>query len=142
MSTVPTIREVTSSDAKALLPLVQELVTSFRVVPESYQVSFHRLVQNHSALVLVAESEGELVGYSLGFIHDTFYANGPVSWLEEIMVNPAHRRSGLGGRLVKAFEAWSQENGAVLSALATRRASEFYESIGYEESASYYRRLL
>ncbi len=41
-----------------------------------------------------------------------------------------------------AFEAWSKKNGANLSALATRRAAKFYEAIGYEESATFYRRLL
>ncbi len=91
---------------------------------------------------MVAESEGELVGYILGFIHDTFYANGPVAWVEEIMVHPEYRRTGLGGRLMESFESWCKSNGAVLSALATRRASEFYEAIGYEASAKYYRRLL
>ena len=91
---------------------------------------------------MVAEFNGEITGYCLGFIHDTFYANGPVAWIEEIMVESSHRRSKVGHRLMAAFEAWAKENGAVLSALATRRAAHFYEAIGYEASATYYRRLL
>lgn len=139
---VPEIREATPDDTARLLPLVQDFVASFKLEPEAYRISFQRLLQNESAIVLVAESEGRLVGYILGFVHDTFYANGPVGWVEEIMVESEHRRTGLGGHLMGSFECWCKTKGAVLSALATRRASKFYEAIGYAESATYYRRLL
>ena len=142
MSMVPRIRKASIDDTSRLLPLVQDFVTSFELEPEAYRTSFQRLLQNESAIVLVAESEGRLVGYILGFVHDTFYANGPVGWVEEIMVHSEHRRTGLGGHLMESFECWCKTKGAVLSALATRRASKFYEVIGYAESATYYRRLL
>ena len=45
-------------------------------------------------------------------------------------------------KFAPSFEAWAKNEGAVLAALATRRASSFYTAIGYEESASYFRKLL
>ena len=142
MSTEPTIRPAKAEDEARLLPLVQDFVASFELDPDSYCSSFQRLIANDSALVMVAEADGRLVGYILGFVHDTFYANGPVAWVEEIMVHSEYRRSGLGGQLMESFESWCSSKGAVPSALATRRASEFYKAIGYEESATYFRRLL
>ncbi len=142
MSIEPKLRRAEIGDEARLLSLVQEFVASFELEPDSYKTSFHRLVRNESAFVMVAEANGQLVGYILGFVHDTFYANGPVAWVEEIMVHSEHRRTGLGGRLMDSFESWCKSRGAILSALATRRASKFYEAIGYEESATYYRRLL
>ena len=142
MSIEPELRRAEIGDEANLRSLVQEFVASFELEPESYKSSFHQLVRNESAFVMVAESDGQLVGYILGFIHDTFYANGPVGWVEEIMVHSEYRRTGLGGRLMDSFESWCKSRGAILSALATRRASKFYEAIGYEESATYYRRLL
>lgn len=136
------VRKAKSGDETKLLPLVQDFVASFELDGDSYRASFQRLLQNESALLLVAEADGEIVGYLLGFVHDTFYANGPAAWIEEIMVHSDHRRTGLGGRLMESFEAWCQDQGAVLAALATRRASKFYTAIGYEESATYFRRLL
>lgn len=41
-----------------------------------------------------------------------------------------------------AVETWASEQGARFMALATRRAAAFYEALGYDESATYYRRLL
>ncbi|MFT4519192.1 MAG: GNAT superfamily N-acetyltransferase [Halioglobus sp.] len=62
--------------------------------------------------------------------------------MEEIMVASSHRRVGVGEALMAEFEEWAKSEGATLSAMATRRASSFYEAIQYEESATYYRKLL
>jgi GNAT superfamily N-acetyltransferase len=80
--------------------------------------------------------------YLLGFLHDTFYANGPVGWVEELMVNSTYRRRGGGRMLMVEFERWVSGRGGRIVALATRRASEFYQAVGYEESATYLRKVL
>jgi len=138
----PLIRLAGRADSASLLPLVEDFVASFEVDAEQFSASFLRLLDNRQAHLLVAESDDTLVGYCLGFVHDTFYANGPVAWVEEIMVHADYRRSGLGAGLMTAFESWAKSQGAALSALATRRAASFYSSIGYKESATYFRRLL
>ena len=136
------LRNAKPEDAEELLPLVSEFVASFELDSEKFYSSFQQLVQDNNAVVVVAQFNGKIVGYCLGFVHQTLYANGPVAWLEEIMVSSQQRRSGIGEKLTAAFEDWAKEQGAVLSALATRRASTFYEAIGYEASATYFRRLL
>jgi GNAT superfamily N-acetyltransferase len=90
---------------------------------------------------VAAASDGELVGYLLGFRHLTFYANGPVGWVEEILVRSGRRESGIGRALMTAFEDWAATGNCALVALATRRAKPFYLAIGYQESATYLRKL-
>lgn len=136
------VRKATVEDFPALLPLVEEFVSSFTLDTAKFSESYTRLLTDTSAAVLVAVSNDDIAGYCLGFVHDTFYANGKVAWLEELMVDTGRRRSGLGEALVLAFEQWARTEGAVLSALATRRAANFYGAIGYEESATYFRRIL
>jgi GNAT superfamily N-acetyltransferase len=100
-------------------------------------------MEDDAAYMAVAESEGTVVvGYVLAFCHQTLYANGPVAWVEEIMVNAEHRKQGVGRELMNAAEQWTAGRGCKLVALATRRASNFYESLGYEASATYYRKLI
>ena len=82
------------------------------------------------------------VGYLLGFRHLTFYANGPVGWVEEIVVRDQERGQGVGRILMSAFEQWAADQGCALVALATRRAAPFYRALGYEESAAYFRKVL
>ncbi|NQX90076.1 MAG: GNAT family N-acetyltransferase [Halioglobus sp.] len=136
------IRRATNDDLDGLLPLVEDFVASFELNQSSFRESFSRLQSNPDAITLVAVEKGKLIGYCLGFCHDTFYANGKVAWLEEIMVSEAFRRKRVGASLMSEFEVWAKSKGAVLSALATRRGSSFYEAISYDPSATYYRKLL
>ena len=93
-------------------------------------------------LFVAADELGMVNGYLLGFVHDAFFANGTIAWIEEMYVSEEMRRSGVGLVLEEQFELWARNRGATLIALATRRASAFYTAIGYKESASYYRKFL
>lgn len=135
------LRRARLDDEQALLPLVGAFATSF--VPEemAFRASFRALMEDDKTCLLVADA-GSLVGYLLGLVHETFYANGPVGWVEEVMVEESWRRRGVGRQLMEAFEGWACGRGCRLVALATRRAAPFYLALGYEESATYFRRLL
>lgn len=136
------IRKAEHSDADTLFVLVDQFATSFRPEREGFEASLGHLLADDSAHLLVAELDGALIGYCLGFDHYTFYANGRVSWVEEIMVRQDVRRGGVGRALMDDFEAWARSRGSKLVALATRRAAPFYTALGYEESATYFRKLL
>jgi hypothetical protein len=43
---------------------------------------------------------------------------------------------------MRALERWAAVQGCALVALATRRAAPFYRAVGYEESATYFRKVL
>src|SRR5690606_3085959 len=101
-----------------------------------------RLVGQDDAWLGVAESAGRLIGYCLGFDNMTFNANGRVSWIEEIMAAESRRRQGIGRALMDEFEKWARSRGSKLIGLATRRAAPFYDALGYEASATYYRKIL
>jgi GNAT superfamily N-acetyltransferase len=92
--------------------------------------------------LLLAVTGKESAGYLLGFRHLTFYANGPVAWVEEIAVRQQDRGQGIGRALMSEFERWAAAQGCALVALATRRAAPFYGALGYEESAAYFRKVL
>ena len=136
------IRAARGSDAEGLFPLVVEFATSF--VPErgAFDGAFRRILADQGACLLVAELEGRAIGYLLGFEHLTFFANGAASWVEEIAVASSDRRKGIGRALMTRFEQWAGSRGARVVALATRRAGGFYLALGYEESASYFRKVL
>lgn len=136
------IRIATPEDAEAVFSLASDLATSFEIDNGQFLESFHRILSDEHALLLVAVEGAVPVGYCLGFQHTTFFANGTVAWVEEIVVNSPHREKGCGRSMMAAFERWAANRGARLVALATRRASEFYRALGYEESATYFRKLI
>lgn len=137
------VRLAKPTDRETVWPLARDLATSFRLERASFDASFEALVDAEYALVLVAETPPVgVVGYLLAHTHGTFLANGPVTWVEEVMVAPQTRRTGVGRALMTRAERWSRTVGAAYVALASRRAGEFYLALGYEDSAVFFRKML
>ena len=125
-----------------MFDLAEDFATPFAPERAAFETALADIIATEAANLSVAEVGGEVVGYCLGFDHYTFYANGRVAWVEEITVHETMRRRGVGKALMENFEEWSRNRDNRLVALATRRAASFYKSIGYEESATFFRRLL
>ena len=136
------IRKAQPEDFNAVLPMATELATSFVVDPDTFKSSFSNCVSGDSSLVLLAEVDASLVGYLLGFDHLAFFANGRVAGVEEIYVAPDHRGGGIGRTLMQAFEKWAESRDSAQVVVCTRRASEFYSALGYEETATCFRNVL
>jgi GNAT superfamily N-acetyltransferase len=136
------VRRANAHDLDSLFALLEQFATSFKPERASFERCVSHLLGDDSAWLAVAECDGEIVGYCLGFDHYALYADGRVSWVEEITVKEGLRRKGIGSALMAAFEAWAQSRDSKLVALATRRAAPFYKTLGYEESAVYFRKLL
>lgn len=136
------VRRATPTDLEGVFELARSFATSFQPEIEAFAASFHHLIAQDDALLLVVEESGQLLGYLLGFDHYALFANGRVSWVEETMVREDRRREGHGEDLMVQFEQWAKSRDSKLVALATRRAAGFYRSLGYEESATYFRKLV
>ncbi len=136
------IRQAQSGDRDEVFTLARDFATSFEVEREPFNTSFRNILDDPDALLLVAEDHGEVIGYCCGLDHDTLFANGSVAWVEEITVRASRRQSGIGKLLMTAFEDWARSRNSRYVALGTRRAADFYQAIGYEESAVYFRKLL
>jgi GNAT superfamily N-acetyltransferase len=136
------IRQAEVGDADGVSALAAELAQSFTFSLERFRASYPALLIADGACLLVAMSGTESVGYLLGFRHLTFYANGPVAWVEEVVVRKQDRGCGVGAALMCGFERWAARQECALVAVATRRAAPFYRALGYEESAIYFRKVL
>ena len=138
------IRAATTADAEAVAALAGELAQSYPFSRTAFDASFAAVLEHDDACLLLAgpDDAAGAVGYLLGSAHRTFYANGPVASVEEILVRQPHRGRGVGRALMGAFERWAAGRGCRLVTLATRRAVPFYRALGYEESAMYLRRTL
>jgi len=135
------VRAARPGDGAQVWPLAREFATSFRPESSAFEATFAALIRRHDTLVVVAETPGAgIVGYLLASSHGTFLANGPVAWIEELMVAPSARRSGVGRALVEAAEEWAGRIPAAYIALASRRAGAFYRRLAYQDSVTYFRK--
>lgn len=136
------IRRAEKTDADEIFALAREFGLTFLPEREAFDVALPQLLRNDDAMLLAAVVGGRVHGYLLGFVHLTLFANGPVAWVEEAMVQTGSRRQGIGRALLVEFEAWARSREAGYVAMATRRAPEFYHALGYEASATFYRKVL
>lgn len=136
------IRRCLPEDEKSIFALARDFATSFPMNEAGFSKAFSLVLVAPGMFLAVAESEEAVIGYVLGTVHPTFYASGNVGWVEEIMVQQDFRRKGVGRLLMDGFEQWVLSRDCRLIALATRRASDFYKSLGYSESATYFRKVM
>jgi GNAT superfamily N-acetyltransferase len=135
------IRSAAVEDLEQLWPLVQDFAFSYEPERSAFERSLSDLLGRSDTLVLVAVANASaIVGYLLGSYHETFFANGPVAWVEELMVRESSRHQGVASKLMSAAEEWARTIPTAYIALASRRADDFYLRIGYEGSATYFRK--
>lgn len=137
-----TYREVKKSDQEELFRLVCEFPTPIAISKQFFDDMFKNSISDTRSIIMVAESDDQLIGYISGYVHEAFYASGSVAWVDEVLVTEKHRGSSIGGKLMARFEKQAKEHNCVLVSLATTGAKGFYEHIGYVSKAGYYKKYL
>ncbi|WP_339793026.1 GNAT family N-acetyltransferase [uncultured Imperialibacter sp.] len=136
---------------------IAEIVEASRHVPElvnPYEESvYHERLDGTEHLMLVAEAEGKVVGFKVGYNRckdGSFY-----SWMGGLL--PAYRGQGIYQELTSAMEQWAAEKGYTHMLLKTRNklkpmirfclsqgyyVSGFSEHLDAMESRIYFRKEL
>lgn len=97
-------------------------------------------IRDKDAVVLVAEENGEVVGYSYGSNegHDWMSLRGPAGELHDIVVDPAHRGKGVGEQLLNEIVKALEEKGAPRVVLSTafqnETAQRLFEKAGFRRT--------
>jgi GNAT superfamily N-acetyltransferase len=134
------IRAATPEDVPALLRFVHELATYERApdAVEADEAMLHAALFGADAHVfaLVAEDEGEAVGFALWFWTFSTWLGRRGVYLEDLYVRPEHRGNGHGRALLAALARRCTDAGggrvewAVLD--WNTPAIDFYRSLGAE----------
>jgi ribosomal-protein-alanine N-acetyltransferase len=121
-----TIRPAGLADLQAVLGLDQVCFGSEAWSPASWADEFGRIGQDR--VILVAD-EGSVVGYAVLLVPPV--AEDPVELLR-IAVAPAERRTGIGGRLLRAALASAAGRKMLLEvAESNKNASALYAGVGF-----------
>lgn len=126
-----TIQQATVNDLDTLYEIERECFTTEAFTKE--QIAY--LLQNPSAVSLVAKIDGETVGFIIG---STYRGNKRIGHVYTIDVALKHRRKGIGLRLLNELEQIFVENGVETCYLEVRidnvAARELYRKQGYIET--------
>jgi len=128
----PLVRRATASDAPRLAQLSGEL--GYPVAADTIAARLARLLGRPGDVVLVAEADGEVVGWVHGSEQDLLESATRCELLG-LVVDARHRARGVGRRLVAAVESWAAGRGlelvSVRSNISRAESHPFYERLGY-----------
>jgi ribosomal protein S18 acetylase RimI-like enzyme len=82
----------------------QRFIAPLPQLPGRYGQFLVAQIARPEMVVLVAEREGGVVGYAFGGMEGSDYMalRGPAGVLHDLVVDPEHRRQGIGARLLEA----------------------------------------
>jgi ribosomal protein S18 acetylase RimI-like enzyme len=137
-ASTPLVRRATADDLPALGRLGALLVRAHHDfdarrfiaptadTPEAYAWFLRTQLDEPDAAVLVAEADGEVIGYAYATVegHDYMALRGPAGVLHDVIVDPAHRRRGAGRLLLEAALAFLRARGTPRAVLSTAVANE------------------
>jgi ribosomal protein S18 acetylase RimI-like enzyme len=147
-----TVRRATPADVKAIGRLAALLVRTHhdfdpqRFIPatsrtaEGYGSYLGSQLDERDIVVLAAELEGEVIGYTYAGMEGNDYMalRGPAGALYDIVVDPEHRGRGVGRLLLDATLAALRERGAPRVVLETAERNEpaqrLFEHAGFRRT--------
>ena len=118
----------------------QRFIAAGERTAEGYGAYLGRQLRESDVIVLVAEEKGEVLGYTYAGIEGIDYMalRGPAGVLYDIVVDPAHRKHGVGRLLLDATLAALTEKGAPRIVLSTAARNEpaqrLFERAGFRRT--------
>jgi ribosomal protein S18 acetylase RimI-like enzyme len=149
MNNQPTIRSATAEDAEAITALWQQMAEQHQCydtsvwcwsddAPVSWKRNLMEVIEKENILILVADHEGEQVGFLRGCVNDNpdIFKIRKAGEIWDVFVREDMRGRGLGRALMEAGEQALRDMGAedmkFHVALKNPGAIKFYEKMGYK----------
>lgn len=133
--TVERLTEVQSQDVNAINSLLRQLVhdpASYKPIDEA---TMREIVGDPKVSVAVAREEGVLVG--MGILYRFNKPRGKYASLEDMMVDEAHRRKGIGEAIARRLIEEARKHGVETIELSARPsrvpANALYQKLGFEQ---------
>lgn len=125
-----------------LFPSLLRLITSMKQEGEFRSNSwntekFYDLVNRSDVFCNLADHDGQIVGFMLGYVSEQFFGDDLVACDLAVFVLPEFRGKRISLRLIAAFEAWAKARGAIQVMLGQstgvdiERTRSLYERLGY-----------
>ena len=117
------------------LKLLEEFLKDGEPVPESFAQRLREAVGRGDLEVLAARAQGRVVGVAILAYRLSISAAGPFASIEDLYVEPAARRRGVGRALLEAVGERCAARGVsyVEAQVEDEEAAAFYAAVGYEE---------
>lgn len=141
------IRAIRPDDRENWQPLWQGYLDFYRAVlsPEVTERTWAALIDGDSAVYgLLAEQDGQLIGFAHLIMHPTTWASSPSCYLEDLYITRSFRGRGVGRQLIEAVYRYADESGAAKVYWLTQEynaaARSLYDTLAHRTSFVVYQR--
>jgi GNAT superfamily N-acetyltransferase len=108
--------------------------------------SFQVIMDNDNSYILVAEEDDKLFGFITASIRFVVRYSKPMMQVEELFVNAASRKKGVGRQLIQTAEKIASEKDCeriyIESGYRHEVAHKFYEKNGYDNQGYYFLKII
>ena len=131
------IRRARAGDAKAVAELLAQLDYPFEA--EAVASALAEVLADPAHVALVAEEDGEVVGFVNANFRPQLHHLAPVGTIDELVVDADRRGRRIGERLVEVVLTEARQRGADVVEVMTHerreRARAFYRRCGFEATS-------
>ncbi len=129
------IRRARPEDETRVLELLPLIPANKDLSAADLEAARQRLQESTALEVLVAEADEQVVGFLVLSFLSTL--TGPSAWIDDMVVDPAYRRQGIGGALIEAAVRRARGRACSHLFVNTSRCNPpvraFYRACGFEE---------
>lgn len=108
--------------------------------------SFQKVIASKDNFVLVAEKDSKLAGFITASKRLVIRYPAPIMQVDELYVDPAFRRHGVGGQLIREVEKLAAENNCrrvyIESDYKHMLGHRFYEKHGYQNRGYHFLKIV
>jgi GNAT superfamily N-acetyltransferase len=137
------VRQATVSDLDALVPLFDAYRRFYRLPGEPERIRRFLLdrFQHNQSVIFVAVRDAAAVGFTQLYPSFSSGALARIYILNDLFVDPAARRAGVGAALLQGAADYARSVGAVRLVLSTEltnlAAQSLYEKMGWKRNHEY-----
>lgn len=135
------IRQAVESDAEHLCEIAAAMHAESRYsvlpyAPEKIKDLIVRLLGWADGFIYVSCKDGQVVGFLAGYVTEHFASHAKIAGEYGLFISQGHRGGTDAARLIKKYQSWADERGAVLisagitTGVNTESTSQLYKALG------------
>jgi len=134
-----TIRKLQKEDLdKGFLHTLDSLRQASNTDKKIVEKTFEKINSNPDYLIIVALTDGKVVGATTLLIETKFIHNGgKVGHIEDVVVNKEYQKKGIGEKMINYLLRYAKDQGCYKTILdCVDDVKPFYEKLGFKHNAS------
>ena len=140
------MRPCGTTDFEGVLALLRQLWPNKTLDSESLRKVYERALASDRQVYLSAGCDGRIVGFGSLSIKSNLWNEAFVGFVDEMVVDEAHRGRGIGTQILDHLISWARDRGCnrieLDSAFHRKDAHAFYERRGFQSRAYLFSKLL